>query len=317
LKDSQNPEITGVFTSFKDACSSLQGDLSKTLVVAAAHDEYTLEAVYAAANEFHIKYLLVGKREKIRAISSELGNAPAAEGIIDGDDDEDCARKAVGIIRENGGDVLMKGLLETSILLKAVLDKENGIRDSSVMSHLAMLEVPNYHKVVTVTDGGMIANPTLEQKAAIVRNAVAFYRQLGFRRPKIVALCASETVSERMPETIDASRLQAMCERGELGDCLLEGPLSFDLAVSPESAKKKDFRSAVTGDADILLVPGIATGNIFCKGLIYWAGAKMAGCVVGAKSPIVVVSRGATPEEKLNSIMLCLATQQEQGVQAV
>ena len=295
-----------MYANFNEVRDSISAQAQRTLVVAAAHDAHTLEAVYAAATEFPMKYILVGDREEILKISNVLGYATSADSIIDVKGAAECAAEAVGVIGRGGGDVLMKGFLETGELLKAVLDKRSGIRDSSVMTHLAFLEIPTYHKLVTVTDGGMLTNPTLQQKADIVRLSVAFYQRLGFPGPKIAALCASESVSEKMPETVDAMELQKMCETGELGFCRLEGPISFDLAIDPESAKAKGFSSGITGETDIFLVPNITAGNVLCKGLIYLAGAKMAGCVLGASVPIVLVSRTATAQEKLYSIMLCL-----------
>ena len=295
-----------MFRNFAELQSSLSPDNPKTLVVAAAHDKHTLEAVYEAAKILPMRYILVGDRAKIVEISRELGVCPHDGDIIDAVDDAECARKSIDCIRNGLGNVLMKGLIETGTLLKAALDKESGIRGTGTMSHLAVLEVPGYQHLVSVTDGGMIPHPTLEQKADIVRNAVEFYHKLGIEKPKVAALAASESVNPKMPETMDAAELQAMCARNELGECILEGPLSFDIAVSKESAAIKKHPSSITGEVDILLVPSVATGNILCKGLIYWGGATMAGCVLGAKVPIVLVSRGATAEEKLLSIMLCL-----------
>jgi len=295
-----------MFKNFTELKGSLSASEPKTLVVASAHDKHTLEAVYEAVKSLPMKYILVGDKAKILEISRELGVSPAESDIVNTADDADCARKSIDLIREGRGNVLMKGLIETGTLLKAVLDKENGIRGTGTMSHLAVLEVPGYHKLVAVTDGGMIPHPTVEQKADIVRNAVSFFQGLGIARPQVAALAAAEAVSEKMPETIAAAELQAMCGRGELGDCVVEGPLSFDISVSKESAAIKKHPSKITGEVDILLVPAVATGNILCKGLLYWGGAKMAGCVLGAKVPIVLVSRGATAEEKLLSITLCL-----------
>jgi len=295
-----------MFKNFTELKGSLSASEPKTLVVASAHDKHTLEAVYEAVESLPMKYILVGDKAKILEISRELGQIPAESDIVDTADDADCARKSIDLIREGRGNVLMKGLIETGTLLKAVLDKENGIRGTGTMSHLAVLEVPGYHKLVAVTDGGMIPHPTVEQKADIVRNAVSFFQGLGIARPQVAALAAAEAVSEKMPETIAAAELQAMCGRGELDDCVVEGPLSFDISVSKESAAIKKHPSKITGEVDILLVPAVATGNILCKGLLYWGGAKMAGCVLGAKVPIVLVSRGATAEEKLLSITLCL-----------
>ncbi|MCL2698713.1 MAG: phosphate acyltransferase [Defluviitaleaceae bacterium] len=295
-----------MYQNFKELSGSLPADAPKTLVVAAAHDLHTLEAVYAAMESLPMRYILVGDREKIVEISGAIGKTPDPGDILDGGDDADCARKAVGLIRSGRGNVLMKGLLDTGTLLKAALDKESGIRGTGTMSHLAMLEVPGYSKLIGVTDGGMLPHPTLEQKADITRNVVMFFQKLGIAQPKVAALTASESVSEKMPETKDAAELQAMCERNELGGCVLEGPLSFDIAVCKESAALKKHPSVISGEPDIFLVPSVATGNIMCKALLYWGGATMAGCVLGAKVPIVLVSRGATAEEKLLSIMLCL-----------
>ena len=294
-----------MFAGFDELHGKPAGCTPKTLVAAAAHDEHTLEAIYDATKEFPMQYRLVGNREKIMAISTKLGTTPDPNAIVDATDDNDCARKAVALVRNGMGDLLMKGMLESGVLLKAVLDKDSGIRSSETLSHLAVLEVPGYHKLVGVTDGGMLPYPTLEQKAAIVRNTVAFYERLGFKQPKFAALSASESVSGKIPETVDAAELQAMCERGELGDCLLEGPLPFDISVSREAASVKGVSSKVSGDVDVFLVPNITAGNVLAKGLIYWGKTKMAGCVLGAKVPIVLVSRNATAEEKLFSIMLC------------
>ena len=301
-----NSQKNTAFRSFNELRESLNAGVIKMLVVVAAHDPHTLEAVFTIAYEFQVKYLLVGNRGRIMAFSAELGYCPSADCIVDGKDDADCAGKAVALIRDGAGDVLVKGLLETAVLMKAVLNAETGIRGSGTLTHLAVVEVPGYHKLVTITDGGMLTFPSLEQKAEIVRCAVNFYHKSGFGRPKIAVICASESVSEKIPETVDAAKLQDMCVNGELGDCMLEGPISFDLAVSAESARVKGFKSAIAGDVDVLLFPNITAANALCKGLIYWAGAKMAGCVYGAKVPIVVVSRGASAEEKLLSIMLCL-----------
>ena len=299
-----------MFKNFSELNSKMI-EKPRTIVVAAAHDGNTLEAIYNASGVYDFRYILVGNREKIISTSSKLGFSPKKEDIVDGTDDNDCAVTAVDLIRNGHGDVLMKGILETGTLLKAVLNKESGIRGSGTLSHLAMLEVPGYKKLVGITDGGMIPNPDLSLKADIVKNAATFFNSCGYKCPKIAALCASETISEKMQETVDASKLQTMCENKQLGDCLLEGPVSFDIAVSRESASIKGFSSEISGDTDILLVPNISTGNVLVKSLIYWANARMAGIVIGAKTPIILVSRAASAEEKLLSIMLSIAGRYE------
>jgi len=279
----------------------------KTLVVAAAHDSHTLEAVFKAAEKYNLRYLLVGNRGQILAKSLELGFSPGNDLIVNCEDDAGCTAAAVDLIKTGSGDVLMKGIMETSTLLKAVLDKDSGIRGPGTLSHMAVLEVPGYHKLIGITDGGMIPNPDLSQKVDIVKNAVRYFRGIGCTQPKIAALCASETVIEKIQETVDASKLQEMCNNGELGNCLLEGPVSFDIAVSRESAAIKGFSSEISGETDIFLVPCISAGNILAKGLIYWAHAKMAGLVLGSGVPIVLVSRAASSEEKLLSILISIA----------
>ncbi|MCL2819471.1 MAG: phosphate acyltransferase [Oscillospiraceae bacterium] len=294
-----------MFRNFKELSDSIPS-AERTLVVAAAHDKHTLEAVLTAADNLDINYILVGNSAEIELLLSQLGKTPDKGSIINEPDSIKCARKAVALIKEGAGDALMKGLLDTGTMLKAVLDKETGIRDSGTLSHLAILETPGYHKLIGITDGGMIPNPVLEQKADIVKNAVMFFKRLGYEKPNVAALCASETVNPKIPETIEAAELQIMCRNGELGDCLLEGPLSFDLAISRESADIKGFSSRISGETDILLVPNFTVGNVLAKGLIYCAGAKMAGIVLGAKVPVVLTSRGASMEEKLFSIMLSI-----------
>lgn len=292
-----------MFKSFDELSSKVTAS-QRTLVVAAAHEEHTLEAVFTAAVNMKMHYILVGKRKEIEIISSGLGEHPDSETIIDANDDVECADIAVSLIKNGSGDALMKGLLDTGTLLKAVLEKDTGIRDSNTLSHLAILETSGYHKLIGITDGGMIPNPTLMQKAEIVINAAGYFRDIGYDKPKIAALCASESISPKIPETVEAAHLQEMCKEGRLGKCLLEGPLSFDIAVSRESADIKGFSSEISGETDILLVPNFTVGNVLAKGLIYCAGAKMAGIILGAKAPVVLTSRGASSEEKMYSIML-------------
>ena len=182
------------------------------------------------------------------------------------------------------------------------------------MSHVAVLEVPRYHKLLFITDGGMVISPTLEEKRHILQNALELCRLLGYQRPKAAVLCAVETVSPHMPETQDAAALRWEGEQGAFGPCLVEGPISLDLATDLEAARIKGYHSPVAGDADILLVPSIAAGNILGKALYGLAGGKMAGVVLGASVPITVNSRGASSDEKYSSILLCCAMDGAQRV---
>lgn len=296
-----------MITGFQQLRERPRGLPPKDAVVAAAHDEHTLQAVFAARRDGLIRPVLVGRREEIRAIARALGEELDPDTVIDAVDDEDCAAQSVALIREGRGSMLIKGMLQTGTILKAAVNKRSGIRTGELMSHVAILDVPSYHKLLYITDGGMVVAPDLAQKGHILRNAVEFCRFLGYGRPKAAALCAAETITPSMPETADAAALKEAGERGDFGPCLVEGPISLDLATDREAAQVKGYHSPVAGDADILLVPAIAAGNFLGKALYGLAGGRMAGVVLGAKVPITVNSRGATPEEKYYSILICTA----------
>lgn len=296
-----------VIAGFSELKSRLHDLPPKTAVVAAAHDEHTLQAVFAARRDGLIHPILVGHGEEIRSIARKLGEELDPGQVVDADGDAGCAAKSVELIRSGTGGMLIKGMLPTGTLLKAVVNKETGIRASEVMSHVAILDVPSYRKLLYVTDGGMVVAPDLEQKRHILKNALNFCRFLGYDIPKAAVLCAVETVNPSMPETEDAAALKAESERGDFGPCLVEGPIALDLATDAEAARVKGYHSPVAGDADILLAPSIAAGNLLGKSLYGLAGGEMAGVVLGAKAPITVNSRGATAEEKYWSILICAA----------
>ncbi len=295
------------FKNFSDLQSKLIKRENKTIIIAAAHDKHTLEALFDAMETIPLDYILIGDEKKIYEICKSLGKELIKDRVFNTENDDESAFKAVEYIKSGMGDVLMKGLMQTATLLKAVVNKETGIGENAVMSHMAVVESPNYHKLLFITDGGMCPHPDLLQKEEITRNAVSFLHKLGYEKPNVAALCAVETISEKMPETVHASKLQDLSEKGEFGPCVLEGPLSFDIAISKESSDIKGATSEICGNVDLLICDNMATGNILTKGLIYLAKARMAGCIIGAKVPIVLVSRGASTDEKRLSIMLSLA----------
>ncbi|MGI5889976.1 MAG: bifunctional enoyl-CoA hydratase/phosphate acetyltransferase [Tissierellia bacterium] len=291
--------------NFKDLIKKVQkNDSIKRVAVAAAHDEHTLEAVFKAAGDKLVEPVLVGNKEKIEEILKKLNLKYEPANIINTESDKEAAEKTVELIHENKADFIMKGKLQTADLLKAVVDKEKGLRTGNVISHVAILEIPAYRKLIAVTDGGMVMYPNLDEKKQILENSVNVFLAMGYECPKVAVLCAVETVNPKMPETVDADTLKNMNRDGEIKDCMVEGPISLDLTFNKESAEIKGYSSPVTGDADILLVPNITTGNIMSKALIEMAGATMAGMVVGAKVPIVLTSRGASSEEKYLSLVL-------------
>ncbi len=291
------------FSQLKQLCSQSE---PRTAVVAAAHDEHTLQAVFQAQSDGLIRPILVGHRDEISDIARHLGHPLTAEDIlIPAEDDWDCAVKSVALIRSGKGQMLIKGMLQTGVLLKAAVDSESGICTGGLMSHVAILDVPSYHKLLFITDGGMNIAPDLAQKRSILKNALDFCRFLGYEQPKAAVLCAVESVNLHMQETLDAAALKAEALDGAFGPCLVEGPISLDLATDPEAAAIKGYHSPVAGDADILLAPSIAAGNLLGKALYGLAGGRMAGVVLGASVPITVNSRGASPEEKYHSILIC------------
>lgn len=294
------------YKSFCDLINNVSNEkIKKVVVVAAADDEHVLEAVFKAKEDGFLDYILVGNKASILEKGKTLFCSIEDADIVEASNDQEAAYKAVELIRNGKGDFLMKGKMETEVLLKEVVNKETGIGKGRLMSHMCIMEIPAYHKIMGFTDGGMIINPTLEEKIGIIENSLEMFRNLGVESPKIAAVTAIEAVNPKMIDTVDAAELKEMSLEGRFGDCYIEGPISCDLTFSKESAAIKGFESPVTGDADIMLVPNITTGNILTKALIYLAGAKMAGCILGAKTPIALPSRGSTFEEKYYSLVIC------------
>ena len=297
-----------VIKSFEQLIKNVQNfDGIKKVAVVAAHDSHTIEAVFQAVDNNIIDPILIGKKELIEDIISELGRKIDKVEIIDCPDDKEAALKAVTLARDDEIQLIMKGKIQTADLLKAVVNKDKGLRTGSIMSHFVIIEAPGYHKLLVTTDGGMIMYPDLEQKKKIIENAVGVLHSLGYESPKVAVLAAVEKVNPKMPESVEAGQLKEMYLSGEINGCIVEGPISYDLAMSKTSADIKGYTSPVAGDADVLIVPNITAGNILGKCLVFTAGAKMAGFIVGAKVPIVLTSRGATTEEKYLSLVLSAA----------
>ncbi len=295
-------------TNFEQLIDTLKSSKEKKrMAVAAAADNHTLEAVLDAYNKGIITPILVGDENIIKSEIKALGGNPEEFEVYDEQDLLKCCDKAVTIVREGKADFLMKGLVDTKHILKAVANKETGLSTGSIMSHISMFEIPTYHKLVVVTDGGMLPYPDLMQKKCIIENAVATFKKIGYKKPKVGVLCCVEKVNPKMPETIEASELKEMNLKGEIADCVVEGPISYDCAMDKEAADFKGYKSEVAGDADILVAPNIHAGNIMGKMLSNTMRARMAGFIAGAKCPIVLTSRAATAEEKFLSICICAA----------
>lgn len=285
----------------------VQGAPKKTVVAAAANDTHTLKAVFDGTNAGMVDYLLVGDPEQIRRSAETVGFAVDCSKIIPAQGEEAAAAEAVRLVRAGAGDFLMKGMMQTATLLKAVVNREQGLRGQGDMSHVALLDSPTHHKILCCTDGGMIPHPTLEQKAHILQNAVDLFHMLGYEEPKVAVLAASEVVNPKIPETTDAVELANWGKEGRFGRCLVEGPLSMDLATNAGACRIKQYQTPVAGEADILLVPCITAGNLISKTMVFFGGARMVGCVLGAKVPIALNSRAASAEEKYYALLLSAA----------
>lgn len=226
------------------------------------------------------------------------------ERIVDTADDQESAAKAVELVRTGEADFLQKGLLHTSTLLKAVVNRENGLRTGKMMNFVAMFQTSSYHKLFAITDGGMQIAPTLEQKKGIIENTVELFHSFGVKEPKVACMCAVEEINPKMQETVEAAALKEMNITGDIKGCIVEGPISFDLAMIPKTAKVKKFSSPVAGDADIILAPGIAAGNMLIKSLYTFGGAVMGGVVLGGACPVSMTSRDSSVESRLSSLLL-------------
>ena len=290
--------------NFDHLTEIVKGKEKKILAVASAEGKEIIQAAKTAANQGILSFLFLGNKKKIEKICKEVGFDLNRAEILDEDDTSKTSQLAVQLVKEKKADMLMKGKVSTSALLKAVLDKEKGIRTGKLLSHVAVIEVKNYPKFLLVTDGGMNIKPDVSAKVEILKNAIYVATKLRIEKPKISCLTAVETVNPEMQETIDASVLTKMGERGDLGDVIVDGPVAFDIAVDKKSAQMKGIESDVSGDTDIFLVPDIASGNIMVKALVYLANAKVGGIVVGGGAPIVLLSRSDSAEMKLYSMAL-------------
>jgi len=293
-----------LINNFEGLIQSAKTRKKMTLSIAAAQDAEVLQAVESARSMGLIDGILVGDQEKIKSLCDKFEIELSNYEIIDVKDVNQSARTAVSLVSSGKADFLMKGIIGTAELLRAVLDREIGLRTNNLLSHVMVYSVPTYHKLLLLTDGGMVTYPDLHQKIQIIQNAVKVAKALEIDPVRVAALCAVEMVNTDMQSTVDAGLLTMMNHRGQIKDCIIDGPLALDNAISAEAARHKGINSPIAGETDILLVPNIESGNLLGKSLTYFAKAKSAGVVMGAKAPVVLVSRADTHESKLYSIAL-------------
>lgn len=276
----------------------------KTISVAVAQDTVVLEAIKRAEALGIAKAILVGDKEKIEVAAKEVGMDLTRFEVVDEKDEIKACDVAVDLVTEGRAQLVMKGLIDTSVILKSILRKEANLRTGKVLSHVAVFEIERYHKLLFVTDAAMNIAPEVDHKRQIIENTVDVAHALGIEMPKVAVVCAKEKVSDKMVATQDAEALEAMNKLGKITGCIVGGPFALDNAISAEAAHHKGISHPVAGEADILLMPDIEAGNILYKALTYFAGAENAGIIVGAKVPIVLTSRADSDAAKLNSIAL-------------
>ncbi|ABS23093.1 phosphate butyryltransferase [Bacillus cytotoxicus] len=281
----------------------------KTVAVAVAEDHEVIEAVAKAIQLQLAQFRLYGNQEKIMSMLQEYRLQSSEDiAVIATLSSAEAAELSVKAVRNGEADVLMKGNIPTANILKAVLNKEWGLRKGGVLSHVAVFEVPNYDRFIFVTDAAMNIAPDVTQKAAIIQNTVEVARAIGNDLPKVAPIAAVEVINPAMQATIDAAMLTQMNRRGQIKDCIVDGPLALDNAVSQIAAEHKGIASDVAGKADILLVPTIEAGNVLYKSLVYFAKANVGAMIAGAKAPIILTSRADSAETKVYSLALAIAT---------
>ncbi len=291
--------------SFDDLISKVSGCGMKKVAVAVAQDSAVLEAVAAAKERKIAEAILVGDADKIKEVAAQINMDLNGFEIIDEKDDYAAALKAVELVHNGKADMYMKGLIDTKSFLKSVLDKEVGLRTGKTLSHVCVFEIKGIDHLLFLTDVAFMTYPTLEDKVHIIENTVDVCHACGIPNPKVAPLAAVEVVNPKMPVTVDAAELTKMCEEGRITGCVVDGPLSLDLAIDPAAAKHKGAEGRkIVGDADILLFPDIHAGNLVYKALVHTAQVKNGNILTGTKAPVILTSRSDDFETKVNSLAI-------------
>lgn len=290
--------------SFKEIMDKAMKQGKYKISVAAAHDEEVLCAVEMARAHGLADAILIGDKEIITQISKKRNIDLSNYQVLHETELERVSLKAVELVSKGEAQMLMKGLVDTSILLKAVLDKHIGLRTNRILSHVAVFEVNNFDRLIYVSDAGMNIYPDLEAKEHIIHNAVSVAHALGNKCPKVALVCAKEKADEKMPCTIDAQKLTEKFDKEAIKNCIVGGPFGLDNAISEKAAKHKGVKHPIAGKADIIIVPNIEAGNVLYKSLVYFSKCENAGVIMGAKAPIILTSRADSSASKLNAIAL-------------
>lgn len=290
---------------FEDFAKEAQKMTKKTIIaVVEAQDEHTLESVIKATKDGIMIPILIGNAEKIKELLKQFGADLLSHNIVASSGTEESLQQAVALINAGKATAIMKGKLESGDFMKAIVTKDNGLLKGGKLSLIGFYETPKYHKIFAVSDMGLNTYPDLEGKKVIIENAVRLFNALGYENPKVAVLSSIEKVNPKMPDAVHGATLKQMNLSGEISGCTIEGPISFDLSMSKAAARIKGYESPVAGDADLLIVPDIAAGNILVKCLTGFGDAQTAGTVLGAKVPVILTSRSAETWDKYYSIAL-------------
>ena len=297
---------------FDDIIAKVKECGKKTVAVSVAQDEAVLQAVMEAKKRGIADAILVGDEEKIKVLADKIGMDLSQFEVINEPDNIAASLKAVKLAHDGIADMYMKGIIDTKNFLKSVLDKEVGLRTGKPLSHVAVFEIEGMDHLLFLTDVAFMTYPTLEDKVNIINNTIPVCRACGVDMPKVAPLAAVEVVNPKMPETVEAAELTRMCEEGEIPGCIIDGPLSMDLATHPEAAYHKGaLDRKIQGDADVLLFPNIHAGNVVYKTLVHMTKMKVGGILAGTKVPVILTSRSDTFETKVNSIALAAVVAEE------
>lgn len=295
-------------SKFEALLENFQSDKKIRIGIVNAADEAAIKAVFHPKIRKFLKPVLIGDEAAIRGILSKLNES--AE-IIPAATDEECAQIGVKLAKDKQIDFLMKGHLSTRTFLRAVVNKEHGISGGRLLGHIVLDDVPAYHKLLLTTDGGMVLKPDKEEKKQLIAYSIEVMNKIGVAKPKVALLAASESVNPKVPSSVEAEEIMREIQAEAPESCDIDGPISLDLAVSKEIARQKEYDSAVAGDADILVGPDITTMNVLGKSLTVLAGGEMAGIIMGAEVPIVMVSRASTENEKMYAILMAMYCSKE------
>ena len=293
-----------LFRNFNELLEGARARGPITIAVAAGHDPDVIEALQRAHELGLAQGILVGDGGRIRALARESHFELRDDQIVNEPDDATAVRNALALVREGRAGMLMKGKISTASLIRAVLDKEAGLRTGRLLSQVIVFQAPGFDRLMILTDAAINIAPTLPQKAELCRNAMEVAKAVGIEKPNIAALCALEFVNPEMPATVDAAALSAMNRRGQISGCYIEGPIALDVPMSRFAADRKNIGSPIIENTDIFLLPDIEAANIFYRAVVYFAKAESGGIVLGARVPLVLLSRAETAETKVRSIAI-------------